>query len=55
MAQEQFAGPEYVTEFDPEKFLRELAAQGKAQEETQGESREKTGDAEQGGAVERTE
>lgn len=24
MAQEQFAGPEYYTEFDPEKFLRDL-------------------------------
>lgn len=55
MAQEQFAGPEYVTEFDPEKFLRELAAQEKARGESQGESQEKTGDEEQGGAVERTE
>lgn len=55
MAQEQFAGPEYFTEFDPEKFLRELAAQGKAQGESQGETQENTGDAEQGGAVERTE
>lgn len=24
MAQEQFAGPEYFAEFDPEKFIREL-------------------------------
>ncbi|WJY68470.1 hypothetical protein [Corynebacterium auris] len=36
MAQEQFAGPDYYTEFDPEKFLRDLAAGKKAegQEET---------------------
>ncbi|WIM67024.1 hypothetical protein QP027_07770 [Corynebacterium breve] len=27
MAQEQFAGPEYFTEFDPEKFLRDLKIQ----------------------------
>ncbi|QPK78549.1 hypothetical protein G7Y31_08275 [Corynebacterium lizhenjunii] len=24
MAQEQFAGPEYFTEFDPEKFFQDL-------------------------------
>lgn len=24
MAQEQFAGPDYYTEFDPEKFLRDM-------------------------------
>lgn len=24
MAQEQFAGPEYFTEFDPEKFIRDM-------------------------------
>ncbi|STC68487.1 hypothetical protein [Corynebacterium pilosum] len=27
MAQEQFAGPEYFTEFDPEKFVRDLKIQ----------------------------
>ena len=27
MAQEQFSGPEYFTEFDPEKFIRDLKAQ----------------------------
>lgn len=27
MAQEQFAGPEYHTEFDPEKFIRDLKIQ----------------------------
>lgn len=46
MAQEQFAGPEYFTEFDPEKFLRELKALA---------SEGGSGDAEQDGAVERTE
>ena len=25
MAQEQFAGPEHYTEFDPEKFLRDMS------------------------------
>lgn len=25
MAQEQFAGPEYYTEFDPERFAKEFA------------------------------
>lgn len=24
MAQEQFSGPEYYTEFDPEKFIRDM-------------------------------
>jgi len=27
MGQEQFAGPEFHTEFDPEKFLRDLKIQ----------------------------
>lgn len=27
MAQEQFAGPDYYTEFDPEKFIRDLKIQ----------------------------
>ncbi|WP_342320106.1 hypothetical protein [Corynebacterium mayonis] len=27
MAQEQFAGPDYFTEFDPEKFLRDIKIQ----------------------------
>lgn len=27
MAQEQFAGPDYFTEFDPEKFIRDLKIQ----------------------------
>lgn len=33
MAQEQFAGPEYFTEFDPKKFLEQLQ-QAAAKEET---------------------
>ncbi|WP_275433356.1 hypothetical protein [Corynebacterium imitans] len=35
MAQEQFAGPDYFTEFDPEKFLRDIKIQ--AEEATKGE------------------
>ena len=27
MGQEQFSGPEYFTEFDPEKFIRDLKIQ----------------------------
>ena len=27
MAQEQFAGPDYFTEFDPEKFIRDMKIQ----------------------------
>ena len=27
MAQEQFAGPEHYTEFDPEKFIRDMKIQ----------------------------
>lgn len=30
MAQEQFAGPEYFTEFDPEKFIRDMKIQADA-------------------------
>lgn len=33
MAQEQFAGPEYYTEFDPERFAKEFAAKMAAQSE----------------------
>lgn len=31
MAQEQFAGPEHYTEFDPEKFLRDIKIQAEEQ------------------------
>jgi len=31
MAQEQFAGPEHYTEFDPEKFLRDIKIQAAEQ------------------------
>ncbi|SDR84594.1 hypothetical protein [Corynebacterium timonense] len=51
MAQEQFAGPDYYTEFDPEKFLRDIAAQ-KAQ---QAEGEPQTGATEQGGGGEQAE
>ena len=43
MAQEQFAGPEYFTEFDPEKFIRDMkiqaeqAAKGEKEQDTPGE------------------
>ncbi|MDY5785226.1 MULTISPECIES: hypothetical protein [unclassified Corynebacterium] len=41
MAQEQFAGPEYFTEFDPEKFLRDLKVQaGQDAEGEQGQGDE---------------
>jgi hypothetical protein len=30
MGQEFFGGPEYFTEFDPEKFVRDLKAQADA-------------------------
>lgn len=30
MGQEFFGGPEYFTEFDPEKFVRDLKAQAEA-------------------------
>lgn len=33
MAQEQFAGPEHYTEFDPEKFVRDLKIQKSMDEE----------------------
>lgn len=33
MAQEQFAGPEYYTEFDPERFAKEFAAKMISQSE----------------------
>ncbi len=33
MAQEQFAGPEYYTDFDPERFAKEFAAKMAAQRE----------------------
>lgn len=33
MAQEQFAGPEYYTDFDPERFAKEFAAKMAVQRE----------------------
>lgn len=37
MALENFAGPEYFTEFDPEKFIRDLKEQAKMAEANQAE------------------
>ena len=33
MAQEQFSGPEYFTEFDPEKFIRDLKEMAEMEKE----------------------
>lgn len=33
MGQENFAGPEYFTEFDPEKFIRDMKQQAEMAEE----------------------
>lgn len=42
MAQEQFAGPDYFTEFDPEKFLRDIKIQAEEanKEDTDSEQRD---------------
>ncbi|KXB55243.1 MULTISPECIES: hypothetical protein [Corynebacterium] len=47
MAQEQFAGPEYFTEFDPEKFIRDMKQVNEMDEEAaeSSDSAEKTNDA----------
>lgn len=49
MAQEQFAGPEYFTEFDPEKFIRDMKQVKEMDDETAAkrtaDSAEKTNDA----------
>lgn len=49
MAQEQFAGPEHYTDFDPEKFIRDMKIM--AQQENQ-EGEEST---DQGPAVDQPE
>lgn len=33
MAQEQFSGPEYFTEFDPEKFIRDMKQMAEMEKE----------------------
>lgn len=43
MAQEQFAGPDYYTEFDPEKIIRQL------REQAAGNTAEESADTEQQG------
>ncbi|CAM3146781.1 MULTISPECIES: hypothetical protein [Corynebacterium] len=40
MAQEQFAGPDYFTEFDPEKFIRDLKIQASAGAESENDAEE---------------
>lgn len=54
MAQEQFAGPEHYTEFDPEKFIRDMKIQAeeaakmdKHLEETEEESATESADSQQ--------
>ena len=47
MALENFAGPDYYTEFDPEKFIRDLKAQAEANTKEQG--RDSAGDADTDG------
>ncbi|WP_257160083.1 hypothetical protein [Corynebacterium cystitidis] len=45
MAQEQFAGPEYFTEFDPEKFIRDMKIQAEEAEKDQNQKNQsKNGD-----------
>lgn len=43
MALENFAGPEHYTEFDPEKFIRDLKAQ--AEMDTEEDNKDNAGDA----------
>lgn len=43
MALENFAGPEHYTEFDPEKFIRDLKAQ--AEMDPEEENKDNAGDA----------
>ena len=43
MALENFAGPEHYTEFDPEKFIRDLKAQ--AEMATDEDAQDDAGDA----------
>lgn len=42
MALENFAGPEHYTEFDPEKFIRDLKAQ--AEMDVEEENKDNVGD-----------
>ncbi|MCZ9295712.1 hypothetical protein [Corynebacterium yonathiae] len=43
MALENFAGPEHYTEFDPEKFIRDLKAQAEMKAEE--DDKDNAGDA----------
>ena len=49
MAQEQFAGPEHYTDFDPEKFIRDLKIMAEEQDQ------EKEQDGDEGSAVDASE
>ena len=49
MAQEQFAGPEHYTDFDPEKFIRDM----KIMAEEKDQDKEQDGD--EGSAVDASE
>lgn len=44
MAQEQFAGPEYYTDFDPERFAKEFAAKMAAQRDDSSAAEAETSD-----------
>ena len=37
MAQEQFAGPEQYTDFDPEKFIRDMKIMAEEEKEQDGD------------------
>ena len=43
MAQEQFSGPEYFTELDPEKFIRDMKQMAEMEKENK-EKENKTGE-----------
>lgn len=40
MAQEQFAGPDYFTEFDPEKLIRDLKIQASGDTDSENDAEE---------------
>ena len=54
MGQEQFVGPEYHTDFDPEKFLRDLKSAGTVDEGPAEDAADPGDAAELGGEGERT-
>lgn len=40
MGQEQFSGPEYFTEFDPEKFIRDMKQVAEMEKEKNSQANE---------------